>query len=111
MQADFVLVPVRPSPHDLAAIGATIGMLRGRRWCFVLSQTKPRSRLTLETTRALAKHGQIAPVHIGDRTEFAVSAASGKAVVETTPTGPGADEIRTLLTYVIQQLPNDVSDE
>lgn len=102
--SDLVLVPVRPSPDDLAAVGATLGILSGRRWAFVLCQTKARSRLTNEAARVLAGAGDVVPTHVVDRVEYAMSAAVGLGVTESQPHGAAADEIRVLLAYVLRQL-------
>ncbi|MEI6559707.1 MAG: chemotaxis protein CheW [Rhodospirillaceae bacterium] len=46
--SDLVLVPVRPSPDDLAAVKATLRLLQHRSWAFVLTQVKARTRLVQE---------------------------------------------------------------
>ncbi|MDB5243578.1 MAG: ParA family protein, partial [Spirosoma sp.] len=63
--ADLALIPVRPSPDDLRAVGATIAALgaAGVPFAFVMSQT-PRAKLTEEAARVLAQHGRVAPVNI-----------------------------------------------
>lgn len=60
--SDLVLVPVRPSPDDLRAVGATIGALNssGSSFAFVMSQT-PRARITEEVAREMARWGRVAP--------------------------------------------------
>ena len=98
--ADLVLVPVRPSPDDLRAIGATLGALKTSRtpFTFVLSQT-PRARIVEETARVLAQHGRVAPVNIVARVAYAESGATGQGVSETAD-ARGAAELRELWTYV-----------
>jgi chromosome partitioning protein len=104
--SDFVLVPVRPTPDDLNAVGPTLDMIEaaGRGFAFVLTQAKPRTRLALESVPVLAQHGKVAPVTIFDRVEYPTAAITGKAVIEQNGGGPAADEIRTLLTYVLKHL-------
>ena len=99
-KADLVLVPVRPSPDDLRAVGATLGALKVARtpFAFVLSQT-PRARIVEETARVLAQHGRVAPVNIAARVAYAESGATGQGVSETADTR-GAAELRELWTYV-----------
>ena len=63
VNADLVLIPVRPSPDDLRAVGNTLaGVSRARiPFAFVMSQT-PRARITEEAARVLEQHGRVAPV-------------------------------------------------
>ena len=83
--ADLVLIPVRPSPDDLRAVGATIAAVNGAGvpFAFTLSQT-PRARITEEAARVLAQHGRVAPVNIAQRVSYAESGATGQGVIETT---------------------------
>jgi chromosome partitioning protein len=103
--ADLVLVPVRPTPDDLDAVGPTLDMIEaaGKNFCFIVSQAKPRTRLALEVVPALAQHGKVAPVVIYDRIEFPTAAMDGRGVVETGDSMAAA-EVRNLLTYLRKQL-------
>jgi chromosome partitioning protein len=82
--ADLVLIPVRPSPDDLRAVGATIAAVNaaGVPFAFTLSQT-PRARITDEAARVLAQHGRVAPVNIAQRVSYAETGATGQGVTET----------------------------
>ena len=97
--ADLVLIPVRPSPDDLRAVGATIAAVNAARapFAFVLSQT-PRARLAEEAVRVLAQHGRIAPVNIAMRVIYAETAATGEGVTETADRKAAA-EIESIWTY------------
>jgi len=98
--ADLVLIPVRPSPDDLRAVGATIAAVNaiGTPFAFVLSQT-PRARLTEDAARVLAQHGRVAPVNLAQRVSYAETGATGQGVCEATDDKASA-EIKTLWTYV-----------
>ena len=98
--ADLVLIPVRPSPDDLRAVGATIAALRaaGVPFAFVMSQT-PRAKLTEEAARVLAQHGRVAPVNIAQRVIYAETGATGQGVTETSDTR-AAQEIAAIWGYV-----------
>ncbi|MCA1288629.1 ParA family protein [Salipiger bermudensis] len=98
--ADLVLIPVRPSPDDLRAVGATIAAVTAARvpFAFALSQT-PRARITEEAARVLAQHGRVAPVNIAQRVAYAETGATGQGVSETTDDKAGA-EIAALWDYV-----------
>ncbi len=98
--ADLVLIPVRPSPDDLRAVGATIAAVNGAGvpFAFALSQT-PRARITEEAARVLAQHGRVAPVNIAQRVSYAETGATGQGVSETTDNKAGA-EIAAVWDYV-----------
>lgn len=98
--ADLVLIPVRPSPDDLRAVGATIAAVNGAGvpFVFALSQT-PRARITEEAARVLAQHGRVVPVNIAQRVSYAETGATGQGVTETTDDKAGA-EIAAVWEYV-----------
>ncbi len=98
--ADLVLIPVRPSPDDLRAVGATIAAVNRAQvpFAFALSQT-PRARITDEAARVLAQHGRVAPVNIAQRVSYAETGATGQGVTETSDDRAGA-EIAAVWTYV-----------
>ncbi len=98
--ANLALVTVRPSPDDLRAVGATISALNKTRtpFAFVMSQT-PRAKLTEEAARALAQHGRVAPVNIGQRVTYAETAATGQGVTEASD-AKASKEILDIWTYV-----------
>ena len=98
--ADLVLVPVRPSPHDLRAVGATLKAAKEAKAevAFVLSQT-PRAKITEAAARELASHGRLAPVNIAFRVVHAEAGAQGIGVTEAGDVKAAA-EARDLWTYV-----------
>jgi chromosome partitioning protein len=104
--ADLVLIPVKPSPDDLDAVGATLDMVEGagRNFIFCITQAKARTRLLSGAVRSLAQHGKVAPVTIYDRVEFPTAAITGQGVTETVEDSPAAAEVQALLTYVRKQL-------
>ena len=98
--ADLVLIPVRPSPDDLRAVGTTLAAVNGSGipFAFVLCQT-PRARIAEEAARVLAQHGRLAPVNIAQRVAYAETGATGQGVTETKDHKAGA-EIATVWDYV-----------
>jgi len=98
--ADLVLIPVKPSPDDLRAVGATIAAVNAASvpFAFALSQT-PRARITEEAARVLAQHGRVAPVNIAQRVAYAETGATGQGVSETTD-DKAAAEIAAVWSYV-----------
>jgi chromosome partitioning protein len=100
--ADFVLIPTRPSPHDLRAIGRTVELATEatRPFGFVVTQAKPNSRLTVQAMAVLSAHGVVAPAIIHDRVDYAASMIDGRTVLEVDPRGRSAAEIAELWIFV-----------
>jgi len=101
---DFVLIPVRPSPHDLRAVPGTLSLLDGQPFAFVLSQAKGRASITLQAVAALSEHGTVARAVIGDRVDFASAMIDGRTVGEIDPRGKAAEEVAALWTWVRDRL-------
>ncbi len=106
---DLVLIPARPSPHDLRAAGATVEIAQrlGKPLVFVLNGATPRARITAEAAMALSQHGTLAPVVIHHRTGFAASMIDGRTVMEVTGDERSASEIEQLWEYIGRRLSND----
>ena len=104
--ADLVVIPARPSPHDLRAVGSTVDLAQeaGRSFVFVVTQAKPNANLTVQAVAALSAHGVVSPAVIHDRVGYAGSMIDGRTVVETDPRGPSADETRNLLSFVLDRM-------
>ena len=82
--ADLVLVPTRPSPHDLRAVGATVDIAErhNKPLIFVINGATARARITGEAAVALSQHGTVAPVTLHHRVDFAASMVDGRTVGE-----------------------------
>src|SRR5579864_6575791 len=104
--ADLVLIPARPSPHDLRAVAATVAMARkaGKPFQFVINGAVPRANVTVEAVAALSEHGRVAPVILYHRTDYAVSMIDGRTVMELAPGSRSAGEIAELWNYVRTQI-------
>jgi chromosome partitioning protein len=100
--ADLILIPVRPSPHDLHAVGATVDLVEnlGRPLVFVVNGATARTRIAAEAAVALSQHGRVAPVTMHHRTDFASSMTDGRTVMELTAEGRSAGEVSELWEYV-----------
>ncbi len=101
-QADFVLIPTRPSPHDLRAAGSTVelALVARRSFAFAVTQAKPNSRLTVQAMAVLSEHGIVAPSVVYDRVDYAASMIDGRTVLETDPKGRSAGEMIELWRFV-----------
>jgi chromosome partitioning protein len=110
--ADLVVIPVRPSPNDLRAVGGTIEIARQarKRMVFVVSQATQRARITAEAAIALSQHGTVAPVMIHHRVDFASSMTGGSTVGELDADCRGAGEIRALWGYLRNLLTEDADN-
>jgi chromosome partitioning protein len=104
--ADLVIVPTRPSPHDLRAVAATVDIAERHEkpLIFVVNGATPRARITGEAAVALSQHGTVAPVIVHHRVDFAASMVDGRSVGEVVPKSQSAKEVRELWTYVQDRL-------
>ncbi len=104
--ADLVVIPVRPSPHDLAASGTTVDMVEnvGKPMVFAINAASPRARITGEAAIALSQHGTVAPVTVHHRSEFAASMIDGRTVMELPRATRSAAEIESLWRYLADRL-------
>ena len=100
--ADLVLIPARPSPHDLRAVAATVDLAKraGKPFLFVVNGAAPRANITAEAVAALSEHGRVAPVILYQRTDYAVSMIDGRTVMEIALSSRSAQEIAELWKYV-----------
>jgi chromosome partitioning protein len=104
--SDLVVIPSRPSPHDLRSIGATVELVEhlGKPLIFALNAATPRARITAEAVAILSKHGLLAPVIIHQRVDFASSMIDGRTVMELPGDSRSAAEIGKLWKYLAGRL-------
>ena len=104
--AELIVIPTRPSPHDLRAVGATVDLCEraGKPLLFVVNGATPKARITSEAAVALSQHGTVAPITVHHRTDFAASMIDGRTVMEVDGNGKSAQEIRDLWTYISDRL-------
>ena len=110
--ADLVIVPTRPSPHDLRAVGATVDIAErhGKPLVFVINAATPRARITGESAVALSQHGTVSPVTIHHRTDFDASMLDGRTFCEVVQDSQSAKEISDLWSYLQDRLSRIVHD-
>ena len=104
--ADLVVIPTRPSPHDLRSVGATVDIAERHRkpLVFVMNGATARARITGETAVALSQHGTVAPITLHHRVDFAASMVDGRSVGEVMPKSQSAKEVRDLWVYLQDRL-------
>ena len=100
--SDLVLIPTRPSPHDLRSIGRTVELVEalGKPLVFVVNGATQRARITSEAAIALSQHGTLAPAIIHQRVDFAASMIDGRTVMELDALSRSAKEITKLWDYL-----------
>jgi len=108
--ADYIIVPTKPSPHDLRAVGATVKLVEAcnKPMVFVLNDASSRAKITYEAAIALSQHGTVAPVTVHHRTLFASSMIDGRTAQELEPNGQSATEILGLWEYINARLNSEV---
>jgi len=104
--ADLVLVPVRPSPDDLDAVGETVDIVTDARkpMIFIVNAATRKARLTSDAAIALSQHGTVSPAVLHRADAYAASALDGRTVSEADPKGKPAEEVAALWLYVSKRL-------
>ena len=105
-QADLIVIPTRPSPHDLRAAGATVRLCEevGKPLVFAVNGASPRARITTEAVIALSHHGAVAPIILHQRIDFASSMIDGRTVMEIASTTKSPEEISELWSFLDSRL-------
>lgn len=109
--ADLVVVPARPSPDDLEAVGPTIDLIEtaGKPMLFVINQATRKARLTGQAAILLSQHGTVAPSIVHHSVSFPTSAIEGLTVQEVDDASSHAQEIADLWAYVSARLGKQAS--
>lgn len=104
--SDLVVIPTRPSPHDLRAAGATVQLVEGlgKPLVFAMNAATQRARITAEAVFALSQHGTLVPTIVHQRTDFAASMIDGRTVMEIANAERSAKEVMDLWTYLRHRL-------
>lgn len=108
--ADLVIVPVRPSPDDLEAVGETLKILRrlGQRAAVIVNAAKNDSRAT-GARAALSRYPvPVCPTHLSDRTVYLDASLEGRGVSEMRghAAREATDELRKVWSW-IQEIKNE----
>lgn len=111
--ADFVLIPVQPSPYDIWAASDLVDLVKQRiditdgrlQAAFVVSRAIKGTRIGGEVVEALAGYElPTLQARITQRVSYPGTAAVGTTVLEAEPGGDAAAEIWALLYEVKQKL-------
>ena len=100
--SDLVVVPTKPSPHDLRAVVSTIELVEkyDKPVVFVINAAVMRARLTGQAVVALRQYGTLAPVTVHHRVDFAAAMIDGRVARELNQKSRSAQEITLLWKYV-----------
>ena len=100
--SDLVVIPTRPSPHDLRAAGATVQLCDRlqKPIAFAINGAAQRARITTEAVIALSHHGSVAPAIVHQRVDFASSMIDGRTVMELPGVSRSPEEIQGLWSFL-----------
>ena len=109
--SDIVVIPVQPSPYDVWAAKEIVDLITEVRVIkanlnavFAVNRKIVGTAIGRDVADALA--GYPVPVlsaAISQRVGFAESAAAGQTVLETDPSGSGAQEIRAMVAELMER--------
>ncbi|MGC9128408.1 MAG: ParA family partition ATPase [Acidithiobacillus sp.] len=111
--ADFVLIPVQPSPYDIWATADLVELIKQRievtdgrlQAAFVVSRAIKGTRIGAEVTDALMGYGlPVLTARVTQRVSYPGTAAEGLTVLEAEPNGDAAAEIRALAAEIKEKL-------
>ena len=104
--SDLVVIPTKPSPHDLRAVVGTVELVEkyDKPMVFVINAAVMRARLTGQAAVALSQYGTVAPITVHHRVDFAASMIDGRVAREINGTSRSAEEITSLWNYVTTRI-------
>ena len=111
--ADFVLIPVQPSPYDIWATADLVELVKQRievtdgrlQAAFVVSRAIKGTRIGGEVTVAAGGDGLPIPAsRLTPRGSYPGTAAAGTTVMESEPDSDAAAEVHALATEIKQKL-------
>lgn len=117
LAADFVAIPVQPSPYDVWAAAEIVDLLQeaavfkeNMKYSFVINRKITNTAIGRDVVKALSGYDiPVLPSHICQRVAFAESAAQGRTVIEDAPEGSAAAEIFTLTRELLNQNKKEVA--
>lgn len=107
--ADFILIPVQPSPYDIWATADLVDLVKQRieitdgrlLAAFVVSRAIKGTRIGSEVTEALRGYDlPVLDTRITQRVLYPSTAATGVTVFDDDPKGPAAEEMHALAKEV-----------
>jgi len=105
--ANLVLIPLQPSPPDIWAAEGTLKLAAAekRTAAMVLNRVPSTGKLRELMAARLRDEGKpMLVATIGNRTGFATAFAEGLGITETAPRSTAANELRALLTELLEMI-------
>ena len=111
--ANFVLIPVQPSPYDIWATADLVELVKQRievtdgklQAAFVVSRAIKNTKIGVEIIEALNGYGlPVLATRITQRVSYPSTASNGTTVLDTDPEGDAANEVRSLLEEIRRKL-------
>lgn len=111
--ANFILIPVQPSPYDIWATADLVDLVKSRievtdgklQAAFVVSRAIKGTRIGAEITEALRGYGlPVLKSRITQRVSYPSTAAGGTTVSDAEPDGEAAREVMALANEIKQLL-------
>lgn len=111
--ADFILIPVQPSPYDIWATSDLVDLVKQRievtdsklQAAFVVSRSIKGTKIGTEISEALLGYElPVLETRITQRVVYPTSAAIGTTVLDVEPTSDAAKEINSLALELISKL-------
>jgi chromosome partitioning protein len=108
MAADFIVIPVQPSPYDIWAAQETVDLIQeaatykaNLKAAFVLNRKSVNTAISKSAKEALGELAfPVLATEIGQRVVFAESAATGQTVGERDPKGTATREINAFIAEI-----------
>lgn len=97
--ADLVLIPLQPSPADVWATTATVNLCEHeqKEYRVIMNRVVPNSKLANELKKPFSN---VSKSILGNRVIFASSMRDGRSVLELSPKGPAAADIKAMIAEV-----------
>lgn len=111
--ANFILIPVQPSPYDIWATADLVDLVKQRievtdgklKAAFVVSRAIKGTKIGAEVTEALSGYGlPVLASRITQRVSYPSTAAGGTTVIDAEPGREAAREIQALINEIKQIL-------
>jgi len=111
MAADLVIIPVQPSPYDVWAAAEVVDLVReasafNEKMKSVILVNRKIVNTAIGRDVVESLEGYKIPIlrtSIAQRVAFAESAATGRTVLETSPSSPAAQEINSLINELTEE--------
>lgn len=97
--ADLVLIPLQPSPADVWATTATVNLCEheNKEYRVIMNRVVPNSKLANELKKPFSN---VSKSVLGNRVIFASSMRDGRSVLELSPKGPAAADVKAMISEV-----------